>query len=254
MKKIIFAISIILLLLLSACSSAAPTTEISDPSASSTLIANLANQNLTASAPVTTQTPSETGTIELNTTYENAVTIEMQLLLGTLKLEGTELAVTTEQANVLIPLWTNFKTLSESMMPAQGDMRQGQPSATPQPQTVSTETQAQIDELTKQIQAAMTSDQIKAIVAMQITQETAQSIMQKQGLVMDNPQQGTGNGGQPPQGDMPQGTPPAGGLGGQPPSGNQMGTPPADGMQRGMGMISPMMIDGLLKILQEKTG
>jgi uncharacterized protein YcfL len=96
MKKIIFALPIVLTLLMSACSSAAPATEISDPAASSTLVADLVNQNLTASAPIATQMPSETGAIELNATYENAVSIEMQLLLGTIKLEGTELAVTTE--------------------------------------------------------------------------------------------------------------------------------------------------------------
>jgi hypothetical protein len=152
----------------------------------------------------------------------------------------------------LIPLWTNFKTISESMMPAQGDMGQGQPNATPQPQTFDAEAQAQIAEVIKQIQASMTPEQIKVIAAMQITQEIAQTIMQEQGLVMDNPQQGTGNGGQPPQGDMPQGTPPAGGLGGQP-NGDQMGTPPADGMQQGMGFIPQELMEVLIQLLEEKA-
>ncbi len=235
MKKIIFALPIVLTLLMSACSSAVSATEISDPAAPSTPVADLVNQNLTASAPIVTQMPSETGTIELNTTYENAVSVEMQLLLGTLKLEGTELAVTTEQANVLLPLWTNFKTISESTMPAQGGMGQGQPNATPQPQTFDAEAQAQIAEVVKQIQASMTPEQIKVIAAMQITQEIAQAILQEQGLTIGNPQQESGNGGQPPQGDMPQ------------------GTPPADGMQQGMGFIPQELMEVLIQLLEEKA-
>jgi hypothetical protein len=175
----------------------------------------------------------------------------MQLLLGTIKLEGTELAVTTEQANILIPLWTNYKTISESRMSAQGSMGQGQPNTTPQPQTVSAETQAQIDELTKQIQAVMTFDQIKAIMAMQITQENEQTIMQEQGLTMGNPQQGSG--GEPPQGNMPQGTPLASGPSGQPHSGDQMGMPLTSGMQHGMGLIPQELVDTLIRLLEQET-
>jgi len=243
MKKIIPAISIILLLLLSACSSA-PATESSDSSASSTLVADLVNQNLTASAPVAPQTSPEAETIQLTSDFTDAVSTEMQLLLGSIKLEGTEQAITAEQANLLIPLWTNFKTLSQNMMPAQGDTGQGQ--------TVNTEAQTQITELAKQIQAFMTPEQINTIASMQITQESSQTIMQELGLSVGGPQQGNGN--QPPQGNMPQGTPPAGGPGGQPPNGDQMGTPPADGMQRGMGFIPQELVDSLIKMLEQRAG
>ena len=248
MKKIIFIIPIVLLLLISACSNSAPATENSDPSASSTLVADLVNQNLTASAPVAPQPSPEVETVQLTTDYTDAVSTEMQLLLGIMKLEGTEQAITAEQASILIPLWTNFKTLSQSMMPAQRGAEQGQPNATPQ--AINTEGQTQLAELTKQIQASMTPEQINAIASMQITQETSQTIMQEIGLSINSPQQG--NGGQPPQGDMPQGTPPAGGPGGQIPSGDQMGTPP-DGMQRGMGFISQELIDVLIQLLEQRA-
>ena len=244
MKKIIFALPIVLTLFMSACSSAASATEISDPAAASTLVADLVNQNLTASAPIATQTSSATVTIELNTTYENAVSVEMQLLLGTIKLEGTELAVTTEQANVLIPLWTNFKTLSQSMMPTQGNMGQGQPNVTPQPQAVNAETQAQIDELAKQIQAIMTPEQLTYIASLQITQETARTIMQEQGLTMGNPRPGDGQ--QAPQGDMFQGTPGTG------PDG-QFLTPPSDQNRQGNSIIPTELIDQLIQLLEKKA-
>lgn len=251
MKKIILTIPIVLMLFLNACSSAAPSTESSDPAASSTLVADMVNQNLTASAPITAQTSSEAETVQLTTDYTNAVSTEMQLLLGSIKLEGTEQAITAEQASLLIPLWKNFKTLSQSMMPAQAGMGQGQPNVTPQAQTANAELQTQIAELTKQIQASMTPEQINAIASMQITQESSQAIMQEMGLSIGNPQQGNGN--QPPQGDIPQGTPPAGGPGGQSPSGNQMGTPPADGMQRGMGFIPQELVDALIQLLEQKA-
>lgn len=253
MKKIIPAISIILLLLLSACSSTASATESSDPSASSTLVADLVNQNLTSSAPAVPQTSSEAETVQLTTDYTDAVSTEMQLLLGSMKLEGTAQAITAEQAKLLLPLWTNFKTLSQSMMPTQGDMGQGQPNSTPQPQTVDTEAQTQIDALSKQIQSSMTAEQINAITAMQITQDSARTTMQELGLSMGGPQQG-GDASQPPQGDMPQGTPPAGGPGGQPPSGDQMGTPPTGGGQGNMGFISQELVDALIKLLGQKAG
>ena len=250
MKKIIFIIPIVLLLLISACSNSAPATENSDPSASSTLVADLVNQNLTASAPVAPQPSQEAETVQLTTDYTDAVSTEMQLLLGSMKLEGTEQAVTAEQANILIPLWTNFKTLSQDMMPAQRGAEQGQPNATPQ--ATNTEVQTQLAELTKQIQASLTPEQINAIASMQITQETSQTIMQEIELSIAGPQQG--NGEQPPQGDMPQGTPPAGGPGdGQSPSGDQMSMPPADGMQRGMGFISQELIDVLIQLLEQRA-
>lgn len=251
MKKIILTLPIILGLFLGACSSTASATENTDSSASSTLVADLVNQNLTASAPLAPQSSPEAETVQLTTDYTDAVSTEMQLLLGSMKLEGTAQAITAEQASLLIPLWINFKTLSQSMMPAQGDMGQGQPNSTPQPQTADTEAQTQITELTKQIQASMTAEQIKAIVSMQITQESSQAIMQELGLSVGGPQQGNGN--QPPQGDMPQGTPPAGGPGGQP-GADQMGMPPTNGMQRGMGVVSQELIDALIQLLEQKTG
>lgn len=244
MKKIIFTIPIMLVLFLSACSSAAPATESSDSSASSTQVTDLVNQSLTASAPVVAQVSTNTGTVGLSTAYDNAVSVEMQLLLGSIKLEGTDLKITKEQANILLPLWTNFQTLSQSMMPARGDMGQGQPNSTPQPQTVDTAAQAQIDEIMKQIQSSMRPEQINAIAAMQITQEAAQTIMQEQGLTMGNPQQGSG-------GQQPQGTPPAGGPDGQPPSGDQMGTPPDGGLQMG-GMIPTELMNMFIQLLQGK--
>jgi hypothetical protein len=263
MKKITFTLLIFLTLLLNACASTPPATE----AAAKPIVESVSQKPAAAAPAADAQKPApaqvQTGSGELNTNYENAVPVTMQLLLGTFKLEGTELAVTAEQAATLTPLWTNFKSLSVSMRPEQGTagQGQGQPNATPQP--VDSGLQTKLDEIVKQIQSAMTPEQIKAIAAMQITQDMSITIMKEQGITMTGKdQQGNGGmlggGGQRPAGgDMAQGTPPAGGPsgGGQQPGGGQMGTPPAGGMQpNGMGFVPSELIDALIQLLEQKTG
>lgn len=207
------------------------------------------------SAPVNESAPTEKAvaqatlvsipaTLELNTTYENAVSVEQQLILGTFKLEGTNLAVSKEQASILVPLYANLKTIVESMMPAQGT--QGDPAGA-QPQAASAETQTQIATIIKDVLAAMTPEQIKAISEMQITRETAQTIMTENGISMGGPGQ---NGEKPgANGRPPAGTPPA-----VDPNGGA-GAPPSDGkngQQRGGGMIPAELINALIELLQTK--
>jgi len=81
------------------------------------------------------------------------------LALGTLKLEGTDNAVTPQQAAELLPLW---------QMIASGSL-QG-----------NAETQAVV----KQIQGAMTASQQAAIEAMGLTFEDVQAWMEEQGIEM----------------------------------------------------------------------
>jgi hypothetical protein len=236
-KKLTVILSLIALttFLMGACASAATSAPIVE--SAPTAKAATAAQAAPVSAPAA---------VELNATYENAVSVEQQLILGTLKLEGTNLAVSKEQAGVLIPLYTNLKTIAESMMPAQG--AQGDPAnANTQPQAVNTETQAQVDAITKDLLAAMTPEQVKTISDMQITREIAQTIMTEKGISMG----GRGQGGQMPaaNGQPPEGTPPAGA-----PDGGA-GAPPSDaknGQQPGGGMIPSELITALIEMLQAK--
>jgi hypothetical protein len=194
---------------------------------------------------------------ELSTSDDNAVSMELQLLLGTLKLEGTDLAVTSEQARTLLPLWNNFKAISQNRGPGR---EQGQ--ATPQAEPGNSETQAPRAALVKQIQAVMTADQLKAIAEIKITRETAMTIMQEQDVTLGGPQPGNGN--NPGNGNpLPQGTPRAGGpdnmngnggpgvppSGGQQPGNGQMPAAPAGG-----GMIPPELIDALIQALEKTSG
>jgi hypothetical protein len=79
----------------------------------------------------------------------NQMNEQSMLLVGTLKLEGTDLAVTPEQAVELLPLWKAVKTLGSS----------------------DTVAQEEIDALYAQIKETMTVEQMAAIDAMTFTRE-----------------------------------------------------------------------------------
>jgi hypothetical protein len=91
------------------------------------------------------------------------------LALGTLKLEGTEGAVTPAQASELLPLWKMI----------QGGSLQGD---------------AESQAVLKQIQAKMTESQLAAIRAMGLTWQDLGAWMQQQGIEMPTRPSGQGGG------------------------------------------------------------
>jgi len=103
------------------------------------------------SAPATQGTPQP---------RRGQVSTETKLLIGTLQLEGTDQAVTKEQAAQLLPLWKALKTLTASQ----------------------TSSQDEINALYTQIQETMTADQNKAIDGMQITFQSIGAVEQKLGI------------------------------------------------------------------------
>ena len=110
----------------------------------------------------------------LNDSYENALPVSSQIALGTFLLEGTETAVTSEQAKALLPLWQVI--VSGSL-----------------------ESTAETDAVLKQIEGAMTPAQVSAIAAMQLTAEDMRTWAQEQGVSLGGPGNGTG-GFAPPEG------------------------------------------------------
>jgi hypothetical protein len=91
----------------------------------------------------------------LDQSYPDALDVPTQMVLGTLRLEGTAEAVTAEQAADLLPLWQALR----------GGI------------TV----EAEVDAVLKQIEMEMTEEQLEAIAAMQLTQEDLQAWMAEQG-------------------------------------------------------------------------
>jgi hypothetical protein len=117
----------------------------------------------------------------LGTSYEGALPAATQLILGTLLLEGTPNAVTSAQAKALLPLW----------QAVEGNALQNQ---------------SEINAVLGQIERAMAPDQLSAIAAMKLTQDSLATWAQEHGMGL--PQ---GPGGTP--GAGPRGTPGAGGPG-----------------------------------------
>jgi hypothetical protein len=171
------------------------------------------------------------------------------LLLGTLKLDGTDQAVTPEQAKELLPLWQVYQEISTS----------------------DTAAQAEIDALEKQIEETMTSAQMKAINAMNLTPQDTFTVMQEMGIqmgmgqrsstssssenngnFMPGPGMGAGGGVPPDMGGGAPGRVPGQGTGGQNLSQEQIATAQAARSQ-GMGgnLASSALLNALIEYLQK---
>jgi hypothetical protein len=94
--------------------------------------------------------------------YERALPASNQLALGTFRLEGTENAVTPDQAKALLPLWQAI----------QGGALQSD---------------AETNAVLKQIEGTMTAEQLAAIAALQLTFEEMGTWMQEQGVNFGRP-------------------------------------------------------------------
>jgi hypothetical protein len=173
-----------------------------------------------------------------------------QLLIGTMKLDGTANEVTKDQAAELVTLWGVYGQLINS----------------------DTAAQAEIDGLSKQITETMTADQRKAIAAMKLTQQDMFAFMQEQGggtaAAGSSPRQGSsGSSGQSSgrgqggfQGGGPGGGMPPGGMpdmgGGMPGGPTTAQTPSATQKARGAAMnrIPSGLLNALIQYLQKKAG
>jgi hypothetical protein len=91
---------------------------------------------------------------------EGEVPIQTKLILGTLLLETTNLAVDPAQAAELVPLWKALRSLTTS----------------------DTAAAAELEALLEQIQEVMTPEQIEAITSFELTPDDMQSIMQELGI------------------------------------------------------------------------
>ncbi len=130
----------------------------------------------------------------LNEDYPDALTIQTQLTLGILKLEETDLAVDTEQAAELLTLWQAIRSLSSSDITAEGE----------------------IEAIVTQILDTMSPEQLKAIAAMELTQEGIFELTQELGIARGGDWTGEGDPrSSAPDGMVPgSGGGPGGGMGG----------------------------------------
>ena len=174
-KTTIILVSLILILVLAACGETVNETGVGtegvDTSTSDTLGTATEEAESDTQAGTSEDAAGDTsGTAaSLNSDYENALSVPMQLVLGTLMLEDTELSVDSNQAAQLLPLWKAARSLGSS----------------------DTAAAEEVGAVYNQIQATMTPEQIAAIAAMQIRREAMFEVTQKLGLAF-----GPGSGGE----------------------------------------------------------
>jgi len=115
---------------------------------------------LVACGGTSSTTSNSTGGTGSTADNSTALSLEMQLLLGTIKLEDTDLAVSADQASQLLPLWQALQSL----------------------ETSDTAASEEIDAVVNQIEATMTSQQMDAITAMKLTQQDVMTVMSNAGI------------------------------------------------------------------------
>ena len=150
----------------------------------------------------------------LDDTYTDALSIRSQLVLGTLKLEETGLAVTREQAAELVPLWQASRNLARSG-------------------TGATE---EVNAVLDQIQAAMTPEQLAAIAEFKLTRADNQALSQQLGLSTGTGDRSGGEQGQ-----------------GQDRSPDERATRQAEKAASGAVGASEALLDRLIEVLQARA-
>ena len=183
-------------------------------------------------APVPTDAGAETpaaalsGGSALSEDFADAAGLRNQLALGTLRLEGSALAVTAEQAATLLPLWQTLQVLGAS----------------------TTSAPEEVEALQNQIVASLTEDQAAAIAAMGLTNADLQAYYVEIGVSeVKTPEPGV--------------TPQSGALKDLPPEQREaarataeaLGTPVGGGRSGGTSK-SDVLLDNLIELLAERAG
>lgn len=229
-------------------------------------IALVVESQLTAAAPAVTATSAPV-VVEKQKITAGELSVGTQLLVGIVKLEGTEFAITREQAMAFTPLWTNLQTLLAQQTPSKmggGPGEQQTTQATPSAEN--TDSQKQVTEILQGIQDVLTAEQVNQIVSLNLTQNDVTALMEANQISTATPSAQQGGGGM--GGGMGGGTPPDGGGGSGAPSGDMSGggpsggggTPPdmnstpQAGQQMGQGeRIQTELLEFLLKFLQTRA-
>jgi hypothetical protein len=184
------------------------------------------------SVPGLSQGSGEAATL----TESIALPQSIQLSVGTLMLEETSQAVTAEQAQELLPLWQMLRALQQS----------------------DTAAQVEIEAVLRQIQAAMTPEQLAAIKGMDLTLASMRTMTQELGLSLGSDEESSsgsqGGGFRPPDEMIPGGGPgPGGGMlgGGTDLSPEEQATAIAERMSSGFGTA---LMDKLIELLEARAG
>lgn len=193
----------------------------------------------TASTTSAVGTPHAIGTPGFNDRPISGLT---QLLIGTFKLEGTDLAVTSAQAKTLLPLWQAVQSLSTSGTAATEEMTS----------------------LENQIRETLTAEQQAQIDALQLGPSELQTLASDLGLTFGNGNDGTdasgtafprgGDGfGPPPEGGAFFGDGGPGGPGGGALTEDQLATLEARRANRPALTMPPPFMEALIELLTTRA-
>ena len=133
----------------------------------------------------------EAALVELSNDYaEDALSVEMQLVVGSLILDESDQPINAELASDLVPYWKMYLSLAES------------DSAAPE----------EMDAVLSEIQGMMTQDQVGYIAGLQLTQESMMTLLDDSGIMgqLSLESMGTGDS----AGERPEGMVPGSGAGG----------------------------------------
>lgn len=178
----------------------------------------------------------------LSEDYSDALPVQSQLAIGILQLENGDNAVDETMAAELLPLWRAAQSLSSS----------------------ETAADAEITAVFNQIQDTLSADQVAAIAAMKLTDESFQAMLAEGTISMRGAfggnrdgAEGGGNGGGRPGGELPGGGGgPGGGLPGGDPSAQQ--TRIAERIAESGGDADSFqalaMTNAVVRLLEGKTG
>lgn len=116
---------------------------------------------LTSACSDTSNQPDGNNSTSASDTSQSGTSLSQvnMLLVGTLKLEDTDQAISADEAQQLLPLWQAYRSLSTSQTAAE----------------------AEVEALLSQIQSSMTSEQMQAIKAMNLTSNDMLDTMQSMG-------------------------------------------------------------------------
>jgi hypothetical protein len=179
-------------------------------------------------------------------TADAALSLEGQLLVGTLKLESTDLAVTSTQAQQLLPLWETLQSLASS----------------------STAASQEVDAVVSQIESTMSPEQISSITAMTLTKKDLAAAVLEMGVSSTNATQASASNSTRSQAGGPLGGVDMGG--GNPPadmSGGAVAMAAGSSGQTGIGttqaaagqsaassnQVPPALINALVELLKTKA-
>lgn len=249
MKKFILSIFILVAFLLAACGGKTADTAEIENLAAPQVASTSANDDDSGQQPVQ---PSG----EQPAMTEQYVSELTKCLIGLFKLDGTDLALTTDQITALIPILNSYLEQEQTQNQDSAPQQQAATPDTSVLQEQQTALEEQQNALIAQINAVLTADQKNSITSLELDQETVMAFLEEQGIAMGGGQPGQGNGQ-----NMPQGTPsgdqngnvpqvqgtPANGNGG--PGDGRGGNQPGGG---GFGSTSRLLIEALLQSLEAK--